>query len=88
MTNTTAAAEWFQDLMALSSRITWQSAIAQVAPSSGPSSLFWLGLVFVVALIVTRLYKNRPIRFGMRTLLIVTTLVAVALGLAVFAMRN
>jgi len=56
--------------------------------SSQPSSLFLLCLVFLAGLIVARLLKQRPIRFGTRTLLIVTTVVAVALGLAVFVMRN
>jgi hypothetical protein len=56
--------------------------------SSQPSSLFLLCVVFFVGLIVALLLKKRPIRFGMRTLLIVMTLVAVTLGLAVMLMRN
>ena len=80
---TSFAADSLQGLFKVGPNIAQQNVGAQ-----GPGSLFWLCLVFVVALIVTRLYKNGPIRFGMRTLLIVTTLVAVALGLAVFVMRN
>ena len=73
---------------ALQSLFEFGPNIAPQIVRKEPGSLFWLCLVFVVALIVTRLYKNGPIRFGMRTLLIVTTLVAIALRLVVFAMRN
>jgi hypothetical protein len=49
---------------------------------------FWFSLVIVVSIATIPWARQLPYRFSLRTLLIATTLVAVVLGLVVWAARN
>jgi hypothetical protein len=66
--------DYRQSLLALSNQL----AEAQRLPNT-----ILLALLCVIALIVHHHLKKRPIRFGLRTLISLTTLVASALGLIV-----